>query len=121
MILNIVGESGLIYNNILNISLMFICWTKINYDNHYIMENAIKELKSQEVYLTLDNLEEILKIMWASSLLNFKSKTLQDICESYFEKNIKEASMEKIIDGLLSVSSISPENINLINVFIEVN
>lgn len=100
---------------------MFICWTKTNYDNHEIMENAIKELKNQEVYFTLDNLEEILKIMWACSLLNVKSKTLQDFCESYFEKHIKETSLEKIIDGLLSVSSISPENINFINVFIEVN
>ena len=84
-------------------------------------------MRNQEIYFSIDNLEEILKILyfislfrWACSILNIKSITLEEISHSYFEKNINELSLEKIIDGLLSLSSISPENINLVNVFLEV-
>lgn len=104
----------------MNLSLLCISWSKINYIENNLQEKVVDCLLEIKDTLTDENIQEICKILWSFSNSEFKNENLIEFVYNFVKQEITNFSVNNLIDILLSVGFTYTKNINLIFYLLEV-
>jgi hypothetical protein len=116
----LVSDKGLNYTNLLNVSLLCVTWSKINFYEKELFDKCSDALKEVMGEASEDSIEEICKIFWAFNNLNYKNEGLVDSLHLYLENNIEKVYLMHLLDLFISFSNMYPERIETTELLVKV-
>jgi len=106
--------------NILNLSLLAVSWTKINYYNNELQNKLVEFLLDIKDTINYENIQEISKILWSLSESDYHNEDLIIFLENYLKSEIDNLSANNLLDILMSIGFTYNNNKELIAFLLEV-
>jgi len=115
-----VSDDGLNYQNALNLSLLCVSWSKINYYDKELQDKIVDSLIDIQDSLNHENIQEICKILWSLSNSEYTNGKLIAFINKFIRQEAEKLSVNNLIDILLSVGFIYRNEIDLISYLLQV-
>lgn len=121
LIFNIlVSDVGLSYQSALNLSLICVAWTKVNFYEKALQDKVVECLLEIQDSLNGENIQEICKILWCFSNSDYANESLVTFIEKFVKQEREALSINNLIDILLSTAIVYRSEIGLISYLFEV-
>jgi hypothetical protein len=106
------------YINTLNLSLLAMSWAKIHLIDIDLLNKTSDILKDLKETLTIDNIDEVCKLIWVFYIFNYKNGSINEFLTYYLENFISEISINYALDLFVSYTNLFPENFEIIEAII---
>lgn len=114
------SDVGLNYQNALNLSLLCVSWSKINFSDKELQDKVVDSLLEIQESLNYENSQEICKILWGFSNSEYINEKLIAFINKYIKQEAEKLSVNNLIDILLSVAFQYRNEIDLISYLLQV-
>jgi len=111
---------GLNYHNALNLSLLCVSWSKINFYDKELQDKVVDSLLEIQDSLNFENIQEICKILWTFSNSDYTNEKLIALINKYIRQEAEKLSVNNQIDILLSIAFLYRNEIDLISYLLQV-
>lgn len=118
--IKIVSEIGLDYQNALNLSLICVSWSKINFFDKELQDKVVDSLIELQDNLNFENIQEICKILWSFSNSDYSNENLIEFLSKFVRQEIERISVNNLIDILLSIAFSYKDKIEFISYLLQV-
>lgn len=109
------------YQNALNLSLLCVSWSKINFYDKELQDKVVDSLIEIQDSLNYENIQEICKILWSFSNSEYTNEKLIAFINKYLRQEGGKLSVNNFIDILLSVAFLYRNEIDLISYLLQVS
>lgn len=100
----------------MNLSLLCISWARLNLKDSDLLDRTVDALLEIKENLNEENIEEICKIIWTFSTLNYQNDKIKEFLRDFLEQWAEKININNIIDLFISSSSICPENVEIMEI-----
>ncbi len=114
------SDEGLDYQSVLNLSLLCVSWTKINFYENKLQDKIVETLVEIEDSLNYENIQEVCKILWSFSNSEYSNESLIVLVNKYVRQEIDKLNVNNILDILLSIAFFYPNEVDLISYLLQV-
>lgn len=114
------SDVGLNYQNALNLSLLCVSWSKINFYDKDLQDKIVDSLIETQDSIDHENIQEICKILWSFSNSEYTNEKLISFINKFIRQEREKLSPNNLIDILLSVGLLYRNEIELISYLLQV-
>ena len=108
------------YTSILNLSLLAVSWSRVNYTDKEELDRSVQYLKDLIRDSNEESADQICKILWSFTIINYKNDILAEAVHEYLELNIEKIDINNIIDIFVTFTNSYIENTNTTEILINV-